>query len=196
MIIALLTRLQCAGRGVGLQSNRGIGLPLWGAGEGGATLPAAATSMCGVVLKIIANYVKRQPLQSQLAGVLRLLLLLLCPTHRFGSAPDTPLKRLTYNLRGRQSKVKVASLWPRPGRQPHLDSLFGLPSSGYPSGYAPGYSPSLGFLVSFLNSEWVAPCRFCPNVCHVFAHWLTWFDADGTDLRAGFRLDFISPAPL
>lgn len=111
MIIALLTRLQWIARGVGLQSNRGIGLPLLGyaAGPGGATLPAAATSMCGVVLKIIANYVKRQPLHSQLAGV-HLLLLLLCPTHRFGSAPDTPLKRLTYNLRGRQSKVKVASL--------------------------------------------------------------------------------------
>lgn len=173
----------------------------------GATSPAAATSMCGVVLKIIANYVKRQPLHSQLAGV-HLLLLLLCPTHRFGSAPDTPLKRLTYNLRGRQSKVKVASLWPRPGqaRAGRLDgSRAWIPSSGallgYPSGCPPGYSPSrclfpLRFLVSLEDLEWVAPCRLCPNVCHVFAHWLTWFDADGNDLWAGFRLDFISSAPL
>lgn len=81
-------------------------------------MAATFAGFASLVLKIIANYVKRQPATAaaaaaQEAGVgCRLCLSArpLGPTHRLAPLVRPPLKSLTYNLRGRQSKVKVASL--------------------------------------------------------------------------------------
>lgn len=82
-------------------------------------MAATFAGFASLVLKIIANYVKRQPATAaaaaaaQQAGVgCRLCLSARPPgpTHRLAPLVRPPLKSLTYNLRGRQSKVKVASL--------------------------------------------------------------------------------------